>query len=257
MTLVDACCNTLPTDAEWQPKGADTILGTKIDGHERKIYRTGPKDSKRGIIAITDPLGFHPTTIQVYDRIAESHGGFQLAAPHVMKDGPLPLSMLGDRPAMMEWMMKNYNYKECHFDQMILAAVRDLQADGCTTFSIFGQCMGAFIAIRAASEPGQPFLATGGPHPSMTTVELVQDVKCPVILLPSKDEADMIPIIEAVNKKNFAVESFQKRYDNAPHGWCGGRGDWSDPEIFKAGLEAVDLLGGYFAKVAEIAEKDQ
>ena len=39
------------------------------------------------------------------------------------------------------------------------------------------------------------------------------------------------------------------------HGWTGGRGDWTDPEQRKAGLEAVDLLGGYFAKVAEIAEK--
>jgi hypothetical protein len=29
-----------------------------------------------------------------------------------------------------------------------------------------------------------------------------------------------------------------------------GRGDWNVPEQFKAGLEAVDLLGAFYAKVA-------
>jgi len=57
MTLTDACCNTQPTNAEWQAKGEDKVLSTKVDGHERKVYRTGPRDSKRGIIAIHDPLG--------------------------------------------------------------------------------------------------------------------------------------------------------------------------------------------------------
>ena len=33
-----------------------------------------------------------------------------------------------------------------------------------------------------------------------------------------------------------------------------GRGDWSQPEQFKAGLQAVDLLGAYFAKVADASD---
>ncbi|KAF8938089.1 hypothetical protein EDD21DRAFT_373363 [Dissophora ornata] len=257
MTLTDACCNNQPTSAEWQPKGTDTVLATKVDGHERKVYRTGPKDSKRGIVAIHDPLGLHPTSIQVYDRVAQSHGGFQVAAPHLFMNGGLPVSLLGSRPAMLAWVGENADFKKNHIDKLILAAVEDLRADGCTTFSIFGQCMGAYIAVLAASEPEQPFLATGGPHPSATTVETVKNVGCPLILLASKDEADMVPVIESVKHKNFPVESFQARFDNVPHGWCGSRGDWSNPEEFKAGLEVVDLLGEYFAKVAEIAESKQ
>jgi len=31
-----------------------------------------------------------------------------------------------------------------------------------------------------------------------------------------------------------------------------GRGDWTDPVQLKEGLVAVDLLGGYFAKVAAV-----
>ncbi|KAF8924895.1 hypothetical protein EDD21DRAFT_431394 [Dissophora ornata] len=257
MTLTDACCNTEATNAQWQAKGEDKVLSTKIDGHERKVYRTGPKDSKRGVIAIHDPLGLHPTTFQVYDRLAVSNGGFQVAAPHMFKDGPVPSSLLGDRAAFWAWIGDNGDFKKNHFMELILAAVEDLRADGCTTFSIFGQCWGAYIAIQAASEAGQPFLATGGPHPSFTTIEAVKNIKCPLILLASKDEADMIPIIESVMHNNFPVESFHKRFDTVPHGWCGSRGDWSDPEQLKAGLEVVDLLGQYFAKVAAVAESKQ
>ncbi|KAG0354296.1 hypothetical protein BGZ54_001711 [Gamsiella multidivaricata] len=256
MSLTDACCNTPPTNAVWQNKGHDKILPHKVNGIERKTYRTGSKDSKRGIIAVHDILGFHPTTYQFLDRLAESNGGFQVSAPHFFSEG-MPESLLGDRSALMAWLSEHGDYKNNRLYDVVLAAVENLRADGCTTFSIEGQCWGTYIAIQAASEPGNPFLAVGGPHPSFTTVELVKDVKCPLILLASKDEADMIPVIESVKHKNFAVESFHKRYDNMQHGWTGGRGDWSDPEQFKAGLEAIDLLGQYYAKVAEVAESQK
>ncbi|KAF9172519.1 hypothetical protein BGX21_007719 [Mortierella sp. AD011] len=253
MTLTEACCNNQPTSAEWQRKGTDKPLSTKVDGHEYLVYRTGPKDSKRGVVAIADPFGLHPTSIQLYDRISESHGGFQVAAPYVFRNGNLPESLIGDRQAMMAWIGANGDFKKNHIDQIILATVEELRADGCTTFSIFGQCWGSYISLQAASEPNQPFLSAGGPHPSLTTIETVKDVKCPLILLASKDEADLAPVIESIKHKNFPVESFQTRFDNVHHGWCGSRGDWSDPEQFEAGLKVVHLLGEYFAKVAAVA----
>ncbi|KAG0207065.1 hypothetical protein BGX28_001608 [Mortierella sp. GBA30] len=252
-TLTDSCCNTPPTNAQWERKGKDVVLSTKVHGLEKKTYRTGPKDSKRGIIAIYDIFGFHPTGIQFFDRLAMAHGGFQVSAPHFFEEY-MPMNLLGDRPALMAWLSKHGDYKKCHFDDLIRTAVADLRADGCTSFSIFGQCWGAWIAVQAASEDDSPFLAAGGPHPSMMSVELVKDIKCPLILLPSKDEDDMNPVIDAVNNKNFAVKSEQKRFPNMHHGWTGGRGDWTDPEQFKAGLEAVHDLAEYFAKVAEVEE---
>ncbi|KAF9360813.1 hypothetical protein BGX26_007575 [Mortierella sp. AD094] len=256
MSLTESCCNTPPTEAQWQPKGQDKVLTTLINGEERKVYRTGPKDSKRGVIAVYDIFGFHPTGIQFFDRIAASNGGFQVSVPHMFKE-KTPKSLLGDVPAIMAWLGENGDYKKSHLDELIRAVVEDLRADGCTTFSIFGQCWGAKIAIQAASEEGSPFLAAGGPHPTFVTVELVKDIKCPLILLASKDEADMIPVIESIEHKNFPVESFHKRFTNMHHGWTGGRGDWTIPEQFKAGLEAVDLLSQYFSKVAEVAESNK
>lgn len=55
--------------------------------------------------------------------------------------------------------------------------------------------------------------------------------------------------------KNFAVESVHKRFENMHHGFCGGRGDWTNPEQFKAGLEAINIFADYFAKVVEVSEQ--
>ncbi|KAG0223964.1 hypothetical protein B0O80DRAFT_493766 [Mortierella sp. GBAus27b] len=252
----DACCNTPPTTTEWQPRGEHKALAT-INGIERKVYRTGPSTSKRGIVAIHDPFGLRSTSIQVYDRVAESHGGFQLAAPHMFPNGTIPESLLGDRPAMMAWIGANGDYRGNHVHEVILAAVEALRADGCTTFSIFGQCWGAYASVLAASQPESVFLSAGGPHPSLMTIETVKDVRCPLILLASKDEADLVPVIESLDHKNFPVKSFQTRFDTVPHGWCGSRGNWSDPEEYKTGLQVVHLLGEYFANVASVAESKQ
>lgn len=72
MAFVEACCNTPPTNAEWVNKGVDKVLLTKVNGEDRLTYRTGPKDSKRGIIGVYDIFGFHPTTYQFFDVIAIS-----------------------------------------------------------------------------------------------------------------------------------------------------------------------------------------
>ncbi|KAG0322995.1 hypothetical protein BGZ99_002979 [Dissophora globulifera] len=251
MSLTGACCNTPPNnDAHWHNKGVNVTLSREIAGDKRSTYRTGPKDSKRGLIAIYDIFGYHPTTHQFFDRIAESHGGFQLSAPDFFKNGGV--KEMG--PGVMAWVGENGDYVKNHIGDIIKAAVEDLRKDGCTSFSIFGQCWGAYMAVQASSEEGNPFLASGGPHPSFFSVETTKDTKAPLIILASKDEADMVPIVENLKSKNFPVESFTKRFDNMHHGWTGGRGDWENPEQFKAGLEAVDLLGAYFAKVVAASE---
>ncbi|KAG9323424.1 hypothetical protein KVV02_008824, partial [Mortierella alpina] len=186
-----------------------------------------------------------------FDRIAESHGGFQVSVPHIFKDGGIPPDVFGNATQMMAWIDANGDYKKNHIDKIIRVAVRDLRKAGCTTFSIFGQCWGVLMAVKAVSEKDSPFLGAGGPHPSFITVDAVKHVKVPLILLPSKDEADMTPVIESI----FPVEAFQKRFDNMQHGWTGGRGDWTQPDQFKAGLKAVDLLGAFFNKLANASER--
>ncbi|KAF9428654.1 hypothetical protein BGZ94_001575 [Podila epigama] len=252
MTFVSACCNTPATEAKWENMGQHRPLSTKIAGEERTTYRTGPKDSKRGLVIVYDIFGYHPTTLQFFDRVALSHGGFQVSAPKFFPNGGIPDDQMGER--LMPWIYANGDYKKNYIGDIIRAAVEDLRADGCTTFSIFGQCWGALMSAMAISEEGHPFLSAGGVHPSMLNLETMKDVKAPFIFLPSKDEADMLPLVEFIDAKGFSSKCFHKRFDNMHHGWTGGRGDWTVIEQRKAGLEAVDLLGAYFAKVAEANE---
>lgn len=115
-----------------------------------------------------------------------------MSVPHVFKEASPAAQLMGNRPALREWVFKHGDYKNSHIDALIRAAVKDLRADGCTSFSIIGQCWGAWIAVQAASEEDAVFLAAGGPHPSMMSIETVKDVRCPLILLASKDEDDMV-----------------------------------------------------------------
>ncbi|KAF9156953.1 hypothetical protein BGX20_004142, partial [Mortierella sp. AD010] len=221
-TLSDRCCNTPAVEAVWKNLGEDKVLSTKVNGEDRKVYRTGPKDSKTGIIGVYDIFGFHPSTYQFYDRLATAHGGFQVSVPHWFKNGPPPKECFGDRPALMAWIAEHGSYSTSHFEELILATIEDLRADGCDSFVIYGQCWGTFIAVQAAAEEKLPILAAGGPHPSMMSEEVISNVRCPIILLPAGDDMDMVPLIEKVNKeKKFAVESFQHRFKNMKHGYTG------------------------------------
>ncbi|KAF8936715.1 hypothetical protein EDD21DRAFT_29601 [Dissophora ornata] len=247
--LIDKCCNTPATEnTAWENLGEDKVLAIKIQGEDRKTYRTGPKDSKIGIIGVYDILGFHPTTYQFYDRLAKAHGGFQVSVPHMFKTGSVPAEHLGSRSAMVSWLDVHGSYSVSHLDELIMAAVEDLRADGCEQFVIYGQCWGTYIAIQAASDERQPFLAAGGPHPSMMSAELIEKVRCPIILLPTIEDMDMLPLMDIMKEKNLKIESFHHRFGNMHHGWTGCRGDWNIPEQFEAGQQAIHML-------AEFAEK--
>ncbi|KAG0278263.1 hypothetical protein BGZ96_002479 [Linnemannia gamsii] len=255
MSLVPACCNTPAVDhAHWHNKGKLINLSTDIAGKTRKTYHTGSKDSKRGIVAICDIFGYHPTSYQFYDRLAESHGGFQLSAPEYFPEGGITPEYLGESSKVMGWIGQHGDYHKNHILEVTLAAVEDLRKAGCTSFSLVGQCWGVLMAAKAVSEEGTPFSSAGGPHPSFISLETTKDVKTPMILLASKDEADLVPVVEHLNTKGFPVESFHQRFDNMHHGWTGGRGDWNVPEQYTAALEAIDLLGAFYAKVAAASD---
>lgn len=130
--------------------------------------------------------------LTVKQRIAEAQGGFQLSAPVFFKNGGIPEDAWGKPNGVMDWIQANGDYEKNHIGEIVKAAVADLRRDGCTTVSIFGQCWGALMSVKAASEEGSTFLCAGGPHPSFVTVDAVKNLKCPLIVLPSKDEPDMV-----------------------------------------------------------------
>ncbi|KAG0046442.1 hypothetical protein BGZ83_008400 [Gryganskiella cystojenkinii] len=251
--LSESCCNTPATHTVWQNQGE--LKNLSFSGRENKTYRTGPKTATIGIIGIYDVFGYHPTTHQFYDRLAQAHGGFQVSVPHCFQQSgldSLPAEFLGDGAKMVSWIGANGSYgAPAHLDDLILAAVEDLKQDGCTDFVIYGQCWGAMIALAAAADERMTFLAAGGPHPSRMTIELMNATRCPVILLPASDDADMVALVAAVNERKFNVKSEHHRFDTVNHGWTGARGDWTNDEQRRCGELAIHLLANFTTKVVE------
>ncbi|KAF9430291.1 hypothetical protein BGZ76_000889 [Entomortierella beljakovae] len=253
--ISEACCNTPATKTTWVQKGVFVPLSKQVAGVERRTYRVGPKGSKLGVVSLIDIHGFHPTTVQFLDASCDlptlAGKGFQVSAIDLFLNGPMPDEYMGDMPKLGGWIRANADYNNSHVNEMVKIAASDLTADGCTDLFIVGHCWGTHLAIRAASEEGQVFKGVAGPHPTAVSAPLVANLKCPLALFPAMDDPDMIPVIQAVLKKGFSVPSRHVRFDTMPHGFCGGRGDWTIPEQKAAADQVLDEISSFFISSTE------
>ncbi|KAG0046500.1 hypothetical protein BGZ83_008335 [Gryganskiella cystojenkinii] len=250
--VTDACCNTPPTKTIWERQGAFRPLSKHVNGIERKTYRVGPRDSKMGVVALIDIHGFHPTTIQFLDTLASK--GFQVSAIDLFLHGPMPDEYMGDMAKLGGWIRANAGYENNHVRELVKIAAQDLKTDGCDSLFVIGHCWGTHLAIRAASEPDSVFLGVAGPHPTAVTPMLVEELRCPLAIFPSKDEPDMLPVIAIVQQKGFSTPSVHVRFDNVDHGFCGGRGDWTVPEQNEAAGQVLQQMTDFFSILAEKKE---
>jgi hypothetical protein len=56
-------------------------------------------------------------------------------------------------------------------------------------------------------------------HPSAVDAADYSKTTGPVLLLPSKDDSDMLPIYEDLKKKPFGSVCGHQRFDDMFHGW--------------------------------------
>ncbi|KAF9583950.1 Threonine aldolase [Lunasporangiospora selenospora] len=239
--FTDSCCNTHPTKTSWVNKGEFKPLSTKVTGVDRRTYQVGPKGAKKGIISLLDIHGFHPTSVQIL-----SEKGFLVSAIDLFLNGPIPDDYMGDMTKLGAWVRSNVEYQGNHIRELVEVAVNDLRVEGCESFYIVGHCWGTHLAIRTATDLEGIFLGVAGPHPTAVSVPLVVNLKCPLALFPAEDDPNMLPVIEAVQAKGFGVPSIHVRYDDMPHGFCGGRGDWSIPEQKQAAHQVIETIAQFF-----------
>ncbi|KAJ2842205.1 hypothetical protein GGI22_007632 [Coemansia erecta] len=86
-------------------------------------------------------------------------------------------------------------------------------------------------------------------HPALIQEGDFGKIKAPLLVLPSKDEADFSADFEALRSKTFFSKCYMERFDDMFHGFCGARGDWSNPEQAKRANDAIKLLGKFFVSV--------
>jgi len=248
----NACMTIPPVEASYTPQG-QTL--TTADGLE--IYVASPPPSTTtttsaaGIIYVPDIFGKTSQAFQVCDKLAAA--GFWVAFPDVFRGKPWPMEKFppSDREELMGW-IGGYTYEDKVKPDVAqaLAVLKEKAgggggAEGGMTMKmgIVGFCWGGKISTFS-SEDG--FEASAAAHPSFLTEEDAEVVNCPILLLPSKDEADLSGFIEAVLARG--MEARQIKFDDMHHGWVAARGDWSDERQKERATKAIQLLVDFFSK---------
>ena len=99
-------------------------------------------------------------------------------------------------------------------------AVKYLRSNGASKIGTFGFCWGAKLAVLAGRDANL-VQAVGLLHQSLVNAEDFAALQVPIINCPSKDEADQLPLHQALEAAHpeLAAKSEHHRFDDVYHGW--------------------------------------
>ncbi|KAJ1665431.1 hypothetical protein IW140_003401 [Coemansia sp. RSA 1813] len=242
MSFVAACCNTPPVQADYKSEGETVKKG------DVEYYFAGEKGAKQGVVFCYDIFGFHPNSLQVADILGRS--GFRVIMPDFLRGDPITAEKMNDGKWISEFKANKAGWE--HNRAMFTAAVEILRAEGVESIGAIGFCWGAKLAIRGLAESGESgagVIKSGALiHPSMLEKEDFEEAAGPILLLPTKDEADFTEFFAIAKAKPFGEASYQERFNNQTHGFCAARGDFSKPEVVSDVNKAIQLTVGFFKK---------
>ncbi|KAI8073986.1 dienelactone hydrolase family-domain-containing protein [Gongronella butleri] len=179
-----ACCNTKPVTADY------TAVGTFEQVGDLRVYVTGPADAKHAILFIYDIYGMSSQAKQFADRLAEK-GGFKVVIPDYLQNDPLDETLFGDRPKLFAWIQRVGSIEV--ITPPTNKVVESLRVSGVVDAGIVGFCWGAKIATQyAAVDKGDFVKAVAQIHPSMIDIKDAEACPVPNLLIPTKDEEDMV-----------------------------------------------------------------
>ncbi|KAJ2716439.1 hypothetical protein H4R19_000650 [Coemansia spiralis] len=238
MSFPAACCNTPPVQASYTPVGAKQAIG----GIE--CYVSGSKDAKRALLVNYDIFGMHANVVQLCDVLAAA--GYYVVLPDLLGSKALTEADLGSAEVFGAF-IKGAGSWAANKDKY--AAVQGyLRDSGITAVGVVGFCWGGKMVVEALAELDG--LAGGAiVHPALIKDGDMATVKAPLFVLPSKDEPDFAAEFATLEYKPFFAQCGMVRFDDMFHGFCGARGDWSQPEQAKRVNDAIALLVGFFNSV--------
>lgn len=237
MSIPNACCNIKPPKSDYSPKGTTSKLGD-VD-----VYWTGERGAKKAVVIIYDIFGLHPNTKQTADILASC--GFRVAMPDIFRGNPWPEEKMPyDVKELSAWLGKAG--AEDIVTKDLNATIKALKDEGSESIGSLGFCWGG-IQICLASQK-KLFKAIASAHPFNVDAKLAEIVTCPAFFLPSKDEADMTPVMEVLKKKPFGDKCEHKRFDDMHHGWCAGRSDFKNELNAQRTGEAISDIATFFKK---------
>jgi len=242
MSVAKACCKLPPVSSDYEAQGSEFTLGDGL-----KIYETKNKSSQVVLICAYDIFGYHPNTKQFADQLS-SCGMFRVAMPDFFRGKPFSLENFPpkDPSEIMNFVSTTGSWDNV-VKKDLLNIIEHYKKEGATSFGIYGFCWGGKMSIKGVSEVDD-IKAAALLHPAFIESTDAEAAKGPVLFLPSKDEADMIPLYEIVKQRLGEENTEHHRFDDMHHGFAAARGDWKDELQRKRAEEAISLVHVFFKK---------
>ena len=238
---MEDCC---PTDIPPVVKAdAYKESGSWEEVNGMKVYLAGPKDAKSAVLLVYDIFGIHPNVLQISDSLAKE--GHRVVMPDLFRGKEWPIAKFPptDKDEFHGWLGKEAAYDKVSKD---IFQCRDKYFPG-IGYGVLGFCWGGSIAFQCAIDDEEHVKAIATAHPSFVTPDMAGKVtKASAMVLPSKDEAPMLDVKEALEKNKTLAH--WERFDNMHHGFCAARGDWAVAEQQSAATRAIGLFISHFRK---------
>lgn len=224
-------------DASSTPKGSLLTLGSSTPCY----YAAPPSDnSQSGIVVYTDVWGFQSRIHSICDYLAEQ-GGL-----HVLCVDCFRGQTIADHPDDFVAWIQSTPYDPLVAEDTRVCLEYLQSKHGITAIGTIGFCWGAW-AIGKSSVAGIPWKVAVGLHPSFKIekigfhgddVKLMQQIKCPLLLLPAANDAEYTKphsdeLVEIVGRGGKSIV-----FPDMVHGWT-TRGDMSDKNIERDVKEAL------------------
>eukprot|EP00752_Nemacystus_decipiens_P008120 g7260.t1 len=236
-----ACCAAgPPVSCDYTPKGSISKIGD-VDTY---FVGSGPKT----IVVISDIFGMTTQAKQVCDRFADA--GFNVAMPDVCKGNHWLVENFPpkDKSELGAWFGTTGDWETAIRPTYTATVAYMKEHKGAQDLGCAGFCWGGKMAMQAAALGSEEagVKAAANVHPAMLSPELAEGVRVPMLIMPSGDDPDHLPLKEVLDKKPFGDKCQYRRFDDMHHGFCAGRGDWSIPEQATKAGEAIDMFVKFF-----------
>ncbi|XAR54622.1 hypothetical protein NMG60_11029843 [Bertholletia excelsa] len=203
-----------------------------------KTYFTGPQDSSRAILLISDIFGYESPNLRKHaDKVAAA--GFLVVVPDFFHGDPFRPQM--DRESWKKAHDTDKGYEDA---KVVIAALR---SKGVTSIGAAGFCWGGVVVVKLArSDDIQAAVVL---HPGRINEDDVNDVKIPTAILGAEiDNAsppEQLKHFGKILSAKSEFDSYVKIFPGVSHGWS-VRYNLDDEQAVKSAEEAhADMLNWF------------
>ncbi|RZC68017.1 hypothetical protein C5167_011715 [Papaver somniferum] len=217
-------------------------IGCVEDVGGLESYITGSLSSKHGIILVSDVFGFEaPNLRKLADKVAAA--GYYVVVPNFLHGDPFTPGQ-----SLMTWYMSHLAEDAAEEARPVMEALR---SKGISAIGAAGICWGAKVLVELSKLADLKAIVML--HPSLVTVDDIEEIKVPVSILGAEIDhispPELVKEFEEVLSTKAEVDSFVKIFNGVRHGWT-VRYNIKNEEAVKRAEEAHnDMLEWFFKHV--------